>query len=341
MIFRNKNNWLRLLIGFSMFLLAFHAEGKRSMSELKKIAERLMPADTLINGHGSPDTYWRLLMETNQPFQEALKAAHSGRAKDVQREIGQMLSELQGDDFVAANDSTSMRIVSNLKERAGVCNMFREHSLEIILHPYENAWVSPNGRVMITSSLAQLANLDANLLLAFYAHEIAHYVLQHQFTHLLAINKRKKRNEILADIAAGLTAAASTAADFYAATNGADINWDWTANQNQVIIRKSKEAAQKEVISFGAKYGVEQEFEADMIAYYFLEWIGAGGRHLIDALNLLVNDFEVFRNDESTHPLISDRILLLTNLSTWQNELSSKRQTRSRYISANDDLYAN
>lgn len=179
----------------------------------------------------------------------------------------------------------------------------------IVENPIANAFCTPDGNIFITSKLLVEMGSDYYALLGIAAHEMAHYVLQHAASSVYAQKKRERRNNIIAGVASGIVAATA----IYSASQGAD------ANMSDATVKSIENmfgAAKRDAYMFGFRYDREQELEADIIAYRYLEWLGISGTHYIAALYRIWNeDDEFYANDvDSTHPSTIYRTRLLSYL---------------------------
>lgn len=288
--------------------------------------------------------FWRKLQETNPRYQEIYKAAVNGKAKDVKAEIASTIygasQELKRIPYM--NDSTAVRLTTQMKEAGGIANEYRESDLRFIVSDEENAFTTPDGQVYICMGLVALLKADKDLLMAVYAHELAHYVLQHGFAVLYYERKKEKREKLMADIAIGLYAVATTAADFYANVNGVEVDWNRTSQNINCFSFQSQENAGRRVWNGVTRYTMEQEFEADVVAYNFLEFLGIGGHKYIEMLRCIDSNMEVFYNDETSHPLTKDRIELLTQLPVLRNKITEENHKKykwSKTAEKGDDIY--
>lgn len=288
--------------------------------------------------------FWRKLQETNPRYQEIYKAAVNGKAKDVKAEIASTIYEASQElkKIPYMNDSTAVRLTMQMQEAGGIANEYRESDLRFIISDEENAFTTPDGQVYICMGLVTLLNADKDLLMAVYAHELAHFVLQHGFAVLYYERKKEKREKLIADIATGLYATATTAADFYANVNGVDVDWNKTFQNINRFSYQTQENAGRRVWNGVTRYTMEQEFEADIVGYNFLEFLGIGGHKYIEMLRCIDSNMEVFYNDETSHPLTKDRIELLMQIPELRYEIAEKNNKKYKWFKSAekvDELY--
>ena len=94
----------------------------------------------------------------------------------------------------------------------------------------------------------------------------------------------------------------------------ADSMWDSVISGNDALI----DAFSLRTILSNYKYSREQEIEADILAYRFLEFMGVSPEDYIKALeNLVENNYELLKYTDdkfSDHPFIMHRINILRML---------------------------
>ena len=179
-------------------------------------------------------------------------------------------------------------------------------NLLILENPTMNAGMYSNGTLVINTGLLSALHTEDELV-AVLAHEIAHFVLDHNIQNVNAAVARKKRAEFWAGLATGLTAIAEGVAavksNYYvpgAATLGMAV--------------LSSSIASQIVDRLGMKYNSEQEEEADKTAIQALEILGYDKNALSTALNrmkeIMVQErSNVMYFQSYTHPALVKRIL--------------------------------
>ena len=175
----------------------------------------------------------------------------------------------------------------------------------ILENPSMNAGMYSNGTLVINTGLLSALHSEDELV-AILAHEIAHFVLDHNIQNVNAAVARKKRAEFWAGLATGLTAVAEGVAavktNYYipgAATLGMAV--------------LSSSVAHQVVDRLGMKYNAEQEKIADMVAVQALEILGYDKNALSTALNrmreIMVQERSSLMYFQSyTHPALIKRI---------------------------------
>ena len=178
-------------------------------------------------------------------------------------------------------------------------------NLLILENPAMNAGMYSNGTLVINTGLLSALHSEDELV-AVLAHEIAHFVLDHNVQNVNAAISRKKRAEFWATLATGLTAVAEGVAAVksnYYIPGGATLG----------MAVLSSAVAKQVVDRLGMKYNLEQEEEADKTAIQALEILGYDRNALASALNRMRNVMEQERShvmyfQSYTHPALVKRI---------------------------------
>lgn len=178
-------------------------------------------------------------------------------------------------------------------------------SVKIVTDTEPNAFCLPSGTLIITTGLLSTIQSEDELA-AVLAHEIAHFVLDHQ---ILSFNKeadRKKSAEFWATFATVIAAGA----DAYLAANSRNhipgVLTATTAIGSAILARET-------LIRLGVQYNYKQELEADLVAKDILKILKYDTLALSAALSRIKNYSIQTGNYESlygssTHPSIDERI---------------------------------
>lgn len=235
-------------------------------------------------------------MEAVKKGTPAIKKAFQGLA-EAHRANAQLSSSFE---IIATNkDSLLMPLYNEL----GATKVSDNIKLLLVRRDDMNAFACPDGEIYINTGLLR-DSIGFAEVLGVCAHELAHYVLQHAYVNAYTVAKREKRNEIYSAIASGIRVAAAG----YAEANGA--HQDWKAVNKD--IKNLFLSALIDTNKFGYKYSREQEIEADIIAFRFLEAMGYGGEKYIHLLEEIENNYPQAATSESdNHPSTIFRIGLL------------------------------
>lgn len=182
--------------------------------------------------------------------------------------------------------------------RPGVINLL------ILSDPTSNAWMYPNGTLVITTGLISLLHSEDELA-AILAHEIAHFVLDHGIQNYNKMSRAQKRAEFWADFATVLTGVA----EGYAAANNPYYR-PGLATLSVAIA--SEQIAASLIKKLGMEYSRKQETEADEMAVELMKVMKYDPNALASALSRIEDAMKLERSIEmyfaSDHPALIDRI---------------------------------
>lgn len=257
-----------------------------------------------------PVGFWETIRRYNDMYQEMTKLfeKNAENKNEIYKTVGVLENQYMPgvrELKLIPNEELCYRLLRDLTGldlglRVNIC---------IIDNPVANAFCTPDGNIFITSKLLVEMGSDYYALLGIAAHEMAHFVLQHAASSVYAQKKREQRNNIIAGVASAIV----TATAIYSASQGADASMSDATSKS---IENMFGAAKRDAYMFGFRYDREQELEADIIAYRYLEWLGISGTHYIAALYRIWNeDDEFYANAvDSSHPSTIFRTQLLSYL---------------------------
>lgn len=259
--------------------------------------------------------FWNILSNTNKDKQSFENKRNSKLAKESLKEIAIAIYNSQPyyDNLQRYSLDDDMNKMfweticgSNLSERVS--------EFCIISDNEPNAFSTPNGGIYITDKLVDLLTCKDELV-GILAHEMAHFQLQHALVETYKTKKIERNNKV----AAVISSAAVAVTEVYSQVTLAEADIS-SSNSNDVsgtinnLFCDAKRSTQK----FHYKYSKNQEIEADIIAFRFLEWTGLNKDSYINALKLIKAKNPMYEIDDtmSDHPSIDFRIGLLEYLST-------------------------
>jgi beta-barrel assembly-enhancing protease len=183
--------------------------------------------------------------------------------------------------------------------RPGVIN------IKIVKDINANAWIYPNGTMLISTGLLSTIHSGEELTAAL-AHEIAHFVLDHSVLNVTAQRQRQQRAEFWAAFATTMAAAA----DIYMATKN-EHYLPGNLTMNTAILAYSVAATVNQRL--GLSFSREQELKADQIAAELMSFINNDPTALTSALlktraQAIQDGKEQALSGEGTHPAIGQRI---------------------------------
>ncbi len=168
-----------------------------------------------------------------------------------------------------------------------------------------NAFMCPNGTILITTGLLSTINSEEELV-ASLAHEVAHYVLDHS---IININKNLQRQKTALFWAGFATAVAASADVYMTATN--EYYTPGALTQSTALLSFSIATLITERL--GLKYSREQELEADQCATDLLKFLNLPPVALSSVLEkikryCITTGNHAALSGNGTHPNIDDRI---------------------------------
>ena len=173
-----------------------------------------------------------------------------------------------------------------------------------------NAYCDTYGKMRIYTMLAD--SLTFPELIGVCAHEMSHHIFKHLLGRGYAVLKKKKKNQIWAEIGTGLTVGAVAASQAYASVYGVQSNTDWGSYAQSVYNDYNKDAYHAS-INYRYRYTRENEAEADIVAFRFLQWLGYDGYEFISMLKKIDDGItKTKKHDE--HPVTIQRIRLIGQL---------------------------
>jgi len=178
-------------------------------------------------------------------------------------------------------------------------------SLVIVKDIIPNASIASNGTLFVTTGLLSTINSEAELI-AVLAHEISHFVLDHNIININKSIDRQKRAEFWATLATTVAAIA----DSYIASNN-DYYSPGLLTMSTAILSYSIAESINERL--GLKFSKEQELDADKYAVELMKYIKTNPLALSSALEKIkkycINTGNYLAlSGEGTHPSLDERI---------------------------------
>lgn len=196
----------------------------------------------------------------------------------------------------------------------GIIENHRKCPIRIINDNTYNASMDPMGQLRI--NVGTIRTLSYEELMAVCAHEIAHLACMHTFDEALKSERKQRRNRFWAELEAGLLVGAAAASAGYGIANGVEVRSANTILSNAgYFLEVSYADANESSVRFTYRYSREEEIEADIIAYRFMEYMGYGVRHWISAVRKLKDlGNHTVASKYDNHPLPAFRLEILETL---------------------------
>ena len=266
-------------------------------------------------------SFWYAVWSNNPGLNKMVEAAEKKKetylkAKEEMNNAG-VLARLQREKLNYITDYPVLdTLAMNLLKELDVQSQRKEFNIKFINDSNPNAMADPDANILVTSGLLDIEGLDFRSLLGIMAHESAHTLLMHSWQNAWQTQVKYKENKIVGAIAAGANALAAG----YAQSQGATVDWD---DVNKTTYDLAEAAYDDAFNRYYYKYSREEELEADIIAYRFLDWIGVGGDNYISALKAIQPENEVASNKDKDgdHPTTEYRIQLLLYMAQTRGRL--------------------
>lgn len=317
----------RLLI---IILVCLPLAGFSQNRKFDKILEKYDVLPSLLAAKGQmPNTnaYWYAVWTNNPRLKKMVEAAEKKKetylkAHEEMYRAG-LSAQLYRESLNYVTDFPFLdTLAMNLLNELGVQKQRPEFNIRFVYDSTPNAMADPDANIIITSALLDNKELDFWALLGITAHESAHTLLMHSWQNAWQTQVKYKENQI----AGAITAGANALAAGYAQANGVNVDWN---DVNQTTANLAQAAYDDAFVRFYYKYSREEELEADIIAFRFLDWIGVGGEVYIKALNAMKTEDESIasnKDKDGDHPTIEYRVQLLEYMAQTRARIRPKQE---------------
>lgn len=274
--------------------------------------------------------FWKIARDNSPSYKTAFKLAESGKARSVQRRIGEEIVRAKENYITEEYPYNLIDLLDKTIRKSGILDLYPGEA-KLFLDPseYASAYTLPDGSVYISYGMIKRMDYDPDLIMAVYAKQLSHFVCQHSFLYLYRSQRRLLRKKVMNEIFSIITLGASKYADLKFAEMG--IATSISRNVLDLTRASRREISRKAIVD-KMIYGRDLEFESDIIAYRFIEKAGINPDCYIEMLSRLKSDIEIFSKDESLHPLTVDRIELLETL-------KSNPDLKIKVKASEDDIY--
>lgn len=303
-----------LIVFLLLFTTANSFSNQTEKREILKVLFQYPALDKFPKKEGDASVFWKFITEQNRLLNSYLAKEDRLQLK-IRKKLEKDLIEINaGIEKMLKMDQASFE---EDKLKWMLCGSdYKLIDIYIYNSLDPNAGMYPNGKTIISIGIMEL--LTPFEMIGILAHEMAHYYLRHKEVNLYLNKKRERRNNAWAAVAAVGVAAVGTYTQVLAAEAGTTADASWVGNAGTAI----EAAVNDNTMRHYFKYSRVQEIEADMIACLFLDWIGIGREHFINALKK-IRDYEkryslTSKTDEySTHPDIEVRINTLSEFANF------------------------
>lgn len=257
----------------------------------------------------SPYEFWNTALENDERLLKFHKDMEKKRG--AEKEASNRIANLprfypQYDESVI---ESAQGFCDTLLIDMGIADLGLNCSLHIVYSQEVNAFavLTEDGFAMcITTGLISKKGVNYNIAMGYVAHEFVHGAFLHHIRSAYAKAKEKRKNKLLGGITAGLTAVTAATEAYTAVTYGIPT----CRTDYGQIIRDIGDAAEISTLKYSLNYSREQEIEADLLAYRFMENLGCA-EEFINGLRILGTQYDELYSEYSDHPTIISRINFL------------------------------
>lgn len=266
---------------------------------------KYLPETTTYNAYD----FWEAIVSNNETFKANMaKFDKPGSlAKKALAKVGEnaSLTSLMNANY---NVDLSGELNNTIRDLMfGKKELYPEVNFRVYSSSEFNAFTTPSGYIYISTNALDKASSNLAMLYALMGHEVAHYVYNHMLIHEYMALKKEQTN----NIGAAIAAIGSATANMAAVANGG-VYIEGTEKNMKKMVDDIQEMSK----AYYYRYGREQEIEADIVAYRFIEWMGEDPSVFIKMLETISGGWigkETERYDD--HPSAIDRIEILKALS--------------------------
>ena len=293
-----------------MLVSVFVAYAANVEKQYKKLIENFDVADEAkAIDSVNVTAFWSALLDNNELCTKFVKDMEKN--KGAEKEALRKTAELP--KFYPQYDELIVESMQGFCDTLLIDMGIRDLGLPCSLHLYysdePNAFtaLTEDGFAMcITTGLITKRGVTYETLMGYVAHEFAHGALLHHIRGFYAEAKERRKNELIGGIAAGLNAVAAGMEAYNAAAYGIPTS----GTDYGAVIANINTDVKVSTLKYSFQYSREQEYEADLVAYRFLEHIGCG-EEFVNGLRILGTAYDALYNEYSDHPTIWSRIEFL------------------------------
>lgn len=273
----------------------------------------------------NPTSFWNKMIDNNELCIKFLKDIQKN--KGAEKEAIEKTTQVPR--FYPQYDETIVEYMQGfcdtLLMNMGIEDLQINCSLHLINSDEINAYtvLTEEGFAMcITTGLFTKKGVTYEILMGYVAHEFVHGALFHHIRVFYAQAKERRKNELIGGLAIGLNGLAAGLEAYNSAAYGIPPS----GTDYDAVVAGIAEDIKISTIKYKFKYTREQEYEADLIAYRFLEHLGKG-ESFINGLRILGTSYDALYNEFSDHTTIRSRIDFLKYVQQHP-ELGNKKNAK-------------
>lgn len=293
-----------------LFAASFTAKAEKTYQKLVENYD--VSAEVKNLEKNTPQEFWQIISRGTRQY---LKFINSNEGKDkIMKKAQSQIENIQ--KFYPQYDESvieqAQSYCDSLLLRMGIPKeIFGKKCTLHIVNSYDvNAFcaLTEDGfAICLTTALIRHKGVNDNIIMGYIAHEYAHGILMHHLKGYYAEFKKERRNKVVA----GITMAVSAVGDGLGAYSAGMAGITYQPNTTPEFIVNIQRQAKLETMLYALSFQCEQEFEADLIAYRFMENLGLG-EESINGLRILSTAYDsLYDSLYSDHPSTTDRINFL------------------------------
>lgn len=286
-----------------------------------------VPKEVMALPNDNPATFWWYLPKYNteyQTFEAALKKGKSTALSAVNEIKNDLM--FRTDIQKGLTDENSVEVLDSIYKFFNFKVYNPQMKVYIVGDHEVNAYSTPDAIILLNSGLLNKMGTFEKIY-AVVGHELAHYALGHVLQNLYAVKKKEKRNQILAGVASGIQAVGTAVGQAMYSDNSPEGQKAREKAWQDVSdgLSENLEWATKDAYGrYHLKYSRNQEMEADIVSYRFLQWIGEDPNYMIKMLEILDEDEPKIDPKRSDHPSTKFRINVLKAIAKYDEANKSK-----------------
>ena len=315
---------LGLIIVVVIGVFPTSTSARNAEKDYAKIIAEFDVADTVMHARKASD-FWRLLQMTDKQFHKTAESLASDDNQDLKSDLVSMMGACDEYFRIVPTIPNLYKFTEAVSNRSGLRGLCPTAILTVTDEPDVAIFSYPNGYFFITHPLYMLLNGDIAEVSALMAAEGAHYALQHAYAHACYEKARRHRANVWRTIGAVGAAIAGVALDCATGYNGPGPFTELAAVAAVAMVSYESQPR------YTLLYTPKQIFQADIVAYRYMEWCGCGGETYIRALRHAGARIEADMPESANPdmPRMAERIALLEYLSAHP-ELREKAKARNR-----------
>lgn len=219
-------------------------------------------------------------------YDKKIDRIYSAKSKTAKRSLSEYdlaCNAIKRD--IKPNKYCDLKYKGLLNRLDSIFDFYKIHlNLKVHINPNSefNASTYPTGLIFLNTGLIE--KLDTMEIVAVLAHEIQHFIGKHSLNHIYAANKKERNNKMWAELGGALAATAVAYSGAYNSTYSSSNNEQY--QQNVLLAGHAFDKdAYLATSNYKMRYSREQEIEADIASYRFLQFIGADPNIMIKVLD--------------------------------------------------------